>query len=75
MDLNYDYMPVVKNIQELIINGVIDENYRIINLITEVQNPPPEDDIFLVSTSNDSSIIMSLASPQILKTQAKDKPS
>lgn len=75
MDLNYDYMLVVKNIQELIINGVIDENYRIINLITEVQNPPPEDAIFSVSTSNDSSIIMSLASPQILKTPAKDKPS
>ena len=35
-DSNYDYDSVVKKIQELIVNGVTDQSYKIINPVNEV---------------------------------------
>ena len=45
----YDYDTAEKKIEELMINDVIDQSYKIINPITNVQNLPPEAevDIFL----------------------------
>ena len=69
---NYDNVSVMKKIQELVINDVIDENYRIVSPITNVQDLPPEGDMPSVPTSNDTSITMLPASPLILKTPTKD---
>ena len=62
--LNYDYISIVKKIQDFCISGVINENVRIMNLITAAQNLSPENDVFSVSTSNDASITMSPTSTQ-----------
>ena len=35
---NYDYDSVVRRIQELMVNGAIDQSYKIINPVTEVLN-------------------------------------
>ena len=40
--LNYDYDSLVKKIKKLMVNGVIDQSYRIINPATEVLNIPPD---------------------------------
>ena len=53
---NYDYDSVVKKIQELIVNGVIDQSYKIANPVTEVLNLPPDDQVDIcseISGSND----------------------
>ena len=50
---NYDHDSVVKKIQELLENGVIDQSYKIINLAIEVLNLPP-DDVEICSEISDS---------------------
>ena len=62
--LNYDYISIVKKIQDFCISGVINENVRIMNLITAAQNLSPENDVFSNPTSNDASITMSPTSTQ-----------
>ena len=52
----YDYDTAEKKIEELMVNDVIDQSYKIINPITNVQNLPPEAelDIFLeISDGNE----------------------
>ena len=39
---NYDYDSLAKKIQELMVNGVIDQSYKIINLANDVLNLPPD---------------------------------
>ena len=51
---NYDYDSVVKKIQELMENGVIDQSYKIINPATEVLNLPPDDEVEICSEISDS---------------------
>ena len=46
---NYDYDSVVKKIQELMVNGVIDQSYKIINLVTEGLNLTPDDEVDICS--------------------------
>ena len=53
---NYDYDSVVNKIQELMENGIINQNYKIIDPVTEVLNLPPDDEIEIcseISGSND----------------------
>ena len=52
---NYHYDSVVKKIQELMENGVIDQSYKIINPATEVLNLPPDDEAEICSEISDSS--------------------
>ena len=51
---NYDYDSVVKKIQELMENGVIDQSYKIINPATEVLNLPPDAEVEICSEISDS---------------------
>ena len=51
-DSNYDYDSVVKKIQELIVNGVTDQSYKIINPVNEV-SPLMMKLRFVRSNSND----------------------
>ena len=51
---NYDYDSVVKKIQELMENGVIDQSYKIINPATEILNLPPDDEVEICSEISDS---------------------
>ena len=53
---NYGYDSVVKKIQELMENGVIDQSCKIINPATEILNLPPDDEVEIcleISDSND----------------------
>ena len=53
---NYDYDSVVNKIQELMENGIINYNYKIIDPVTEVLNLSPDDEIEIcseISVSND----------------------
>ena len=51
---NYDYDSVVNKIQELMENGFINQNYKIIDPVTEVLNLPPDDEIEICSEISDS---------------------
>ena len=51
---NYDYQAIVEKIQEMITDDVIDENYRIINPITDSENFSQEDDDVVTVAVNDS---------------------
>ena len=40
---NYEYKTIVEKLQEMIIDGVIDKNYRVINTIKDTENLSQED--------------------------------
>ena len=46
---NYDYESVVKKIQELMENGIINQSYKIIDPVTEALNLPPDDEVEICS--------------------------